>query len=517
MKRSPMFCLKNLLLAFGILLAFAAPLANAAEGGAEGLLDFTYGLNARVVMENTALNTSPQVILVRVIAENPSETGMPLYLMKQDENGWSGPKLLGTLPGGKTGEMNIEIVVEYEKETKKKTRYLVAGRADGGEIYGKFFELSEDWSGYERQINDSISLALLLAIPAIGSLLVALIYIIAKTAYSRKGEGEGAEYTMGTLVVPQTEGRPFWEKLADVMIHPGMIIVELFWVAVFIVLIIDGVSAKMGFDSGLHVVALSGLCAFLVPFLYFFAAWYFSKREEGKPLRFFAGMFSWGMFVAFFSLLLSSAIAGAFLEVDILPFAIIVTLLVSPIVEESLKGFGVLVVAGHHEYNDMLTGMLLGFTCGAGFAFVENWFYFASKANPFDMGLSGWVMLVVYRSFFNTLAHGCFTASLGAMIGYAKNVAKLRRFAALAFIPGLAIAIGIHMVFNLSAIADSFMVESRQLLFFVFNPMLIILLAALFFIVLMLAILDEKHRKLRLGEAFRSENLMSGGKEGGDA
>jgi len=486
------------------------------------LLDFTYALDATITIENPQLDTSPQTMLLRIATVNPSTSKMPIYLMKQTPEGWTDLKLLGALPAEESGELDLEIVVEYDKETVKKTRYVIVGMSDDGERYGKFFELTEDWSTYEQTISETITLALLVSVPVIGTVFAMIIVYITKMTHGKKSECPGeeppnAEYTMQTLVMPKTEGRPFWEKLSNVLMHPGIIALELFWVAVFVILIADSVSQKTGIENGLQIVALSGLFAFLVPFVYFFAAWYLSKREEGKPLRFFAGMFTWGMFVAFFSLLVSSTLAGEFRDIGILPYALIVTLVVSPIVEESLKGLGVRIMAGHHEYNDTLTGMLLGFTCGAGFAFVENWFYFSSKANPFDVGLSSWAMLVVYRSFFNTMAHGCFTASIGALIGYVKNVPKIRRFAAITFLPGLAIAIGIHMVFNLSAVADSFMIDNRQILIFVFNPMLIILLGAMFFIVLMLAILDEKKRKLRRGESSTGGRINGGRPDSGGA
>jgi RsiW-degrading membrane proteinase PrsW (M82 family) len=159
-----------------------------------------------------------------------------------------------------------------------------------------------------------------------------------------------------------------------------------------------------------------------------------------------------------------------------------------------MKGLGVLFISGHHEYNDTLTGLLLGFTCGVGFAFVENWFYFSAKVNPFEVGLSTWGMLILYRSFFNTLAHGCFTASISTAIGYLRSIERLKKYARLAFVPGLFLAVAIHTIFNLSALADGFVIASQQVPFFIFNPMLIILLAAMFFLVLVLAVIDEKKR-----------------------
>ena len=90
---------------------------------------------------------------------------------------------------------------------------------------------------------------------------------------------------------------------------------------------------------------------------------------------------------------------------------------------------GVLTLSGHHDYNDTLTGLLLGFSCGVGFAFIENWFYFSAKVNPFDIGFLAWGQLIIYRSFFNTLAHGCFTAATGTLIGFLKSAPKYARLA----------------------------------------------------------------------------------------
>jgi len=496
---------KILLVAF---LLAAMPAAYATEA-TEDLLDFTYGLGASISVENGHLNESPHTILVRIEVQNPTDEGFPIYIIRQGKGGgWAELRLLGTIPPGERGLFELEVLAEYGRESVQKTRFAIVGAGADGERYGKFFELTEDWSEYERKINESVSAGLLIAVPVIGLALGFLMLFLARTAYDKKGETKESEYSMQTLVLPKTEGRPFSEKLADVIIHPGIVAIEVFWVAIFVMLMADSLGERLGFETAVRVVLLSGMCAFTVPFAYLVASWYYCRREEGKPLRFFIGMFAWGMFVAFFSLLVSSTIASQISGIEGLSFAILVTVLISPFVEELLKGFGVLVLSGHHDYNDTLTGMLLGFSCGAGFAFVENWFYFGSKANPFEMGIFTWIALVFYRSFFNTLAHGCFTASISALIGYVKSNPKIAAYAPLAFLPGLIAAIALHMVFNISAVADGFMVESRQVLFFVFNPMLIILLAALFFLVLVLAILDERGRKLRLGQGSSTNEQL---------
>jgi hypothetical protein len=70
-------------------------------------------------------------------------------------------------------------------------------------------------------------------------------------------------------------------------------------------------------------------------------------------------------------------------------------------------------------------------------------------------------------------------------------------------VPGVFLAIAIHAIYNMSALADSFMVAGRAVPFYVFNPMLIILLATVFFLVFVFAVIDEKKRAslARLGGA----------------
>jgi RsiW-degrading membrane proteinase PrsW (M82 family) len=325
--------------------------------------------------------------------------------------------------------------------------------------------------------------------------LIILLFAVVRYAYTTKSpEKIQGEYTMQSLILPKVQDRPFEEKIADLMMHPITMLFELLCVGLLVWLMAESLSQISSPADAGTIMLLSAIGSFAVPFVYFVSAWYFEKREEGKPLRFFTGMFVWGMFAAFLSLLVSSGVISELKGLEFAPFVVVATMLISPIVEETFKGIGVLFMSGHHDYNDTLTGLLLGFTCGAGFAFVENWFYFSFKTNPFDLGLVGWGSLILYRSFFNTLAHGCFTAAISTSIGYARGVKKLREVARLAFVPGLFLAIIVHSIYNMSALADSFMIAGQSVPFYIFNPMLIILFATVFFLVLVFAVIDEKKR-----------------------
>jgi RsiW-degrading membrane proteinase PrsW (M82 family) len=259
--------------------------------------------------------------------------------------------------------------------------------------------------------------------------------------------------------------------------------------------IYERVVERIGSEEGIKVFLLAGIGAFNIPFLYFLLSWYIIQKEEKKPIELFFAMFLWGMVSAFISFVVSSYFSIELYQINMIAYTIISVIILTPIIEETIKGIGVFLISGNKEYNDTLTGLLLGFSVGLGFAFIENWFYFSLKTNPFEMGLGNWTMFIFYRSFFNSLAHGCFTGFISAMIGYAKSLTKLSKFAKIAFMPGLIVAIAVHMVFNITAIIDNYLLPSEEYLFFIFNPMLIILLGAIFFMVLVFALVDEQKRK----------------------
>jgi len=484
---------KNLFfLAFIILLSsqfvFADDVANQ-------LADFSLGLDADITIKNETLLQSPQIINVDAEIRNPNEESMSIYLIRKEADGWKIINLLGAIAPKTKNSIGLEISVQYDKMSTANTRYAIVGRGTGGAIYGTFFEINENWKTYENEIRSSLTGMALVWVPSITLVLIILLFAVARYAYTTKSpESVKGEYTMQTLISPKVVGRPFEEKIADLVMHPLTLVFELACFCVLVWIMLESLTQTSGADDAGKIMLLSAIGSFAIPFLYFAIAWYFEKREEGKPLRFFAGMFVWGMFSAFLSLLVSSGVISELRGMDIAPYVIVATMLVSPIVEEIFKGMGILFMSGHHDYNDALTGLLLGFTCGAGFAFVENMFYFSFKTNPFDIGLVSWATLIIYRSFFNTLAHGCFTAAVSTPIGYARSIRHLKSVARLAFIPGVFLAIAIHSIYNMSALADSFVVDGNVVPFYVFNPMLIILLATVFFLALVFAVIDEKKR-----------------------
>ncbi|MEM2974234.1 MAG: PrsW family intramembrane metalloprotease, partial [Candidatus Micrarchaeia archaeon] len=165
------------------------------------------------------------------------------------------------------------------------------------------------------------------------------------------------------------------------------------------------------------------------------------------------------------------------ISIENVPLVLIIvfgSMIISPVSEEVLKAIGVYIMGCHRQTENMLDGLLYGFAVGVGFAAVENWFYFVSKMNPLSIGVEAWLLSILYRSIFNTIAHGCFTAFIGAFIGIIKARPRMEGYHYLGLLPGLFVAIILHMIFNLSAFLDIVAVETFKTAVLFFNPLLVV-------------------------------------------
>ncbi len=159
-------------------------------------------------------------------------------------------------------------------------------------------------------------------------------------------------------------------------------------------------------------------------------------------------------------------------------------MLVAPVVEETAKGLGLLVLSGHHEYDSAFDGIIFGFAVGMGFAVVENWLYFVARYGPVTAGgLLPWVYLILYRSLLGSLSHGCFTAALGGVLGFFKSQPGLRRHTLIAFLIGLPMAMFLHSTGNLIVIIGSITETGLGLPVPVFDPLYTILLTTIYIII----------------------------------
>ena len=112
---------------------------------------------------------------------------------------------------------------------------------------------------------------------------------------------------------------------------------------------------------------------------------------------------------------------------------------VSPLIEEALKASIIVVLIRRHRIGFLVDAAILGFAVGCGFALIENLYVLWHAP---DAGLSTWIV----RGFGTAIMHGGATAIV-AVIGLAVTERDERR-GLLAALPGFAVAVALHSVFN---------------------------------------------------------------------
>jgi len=161
----------------------------------------------------------------------------------------------------------------------------------------------------------------------------------------------------------------------------------------------------------------------------FVFAWfvYWLDRYEKEPALLLGGVFIWGAVVAS---------GGAFLINTVLGLGVYLATgsesaaefstgsLIAPIVEESLKGFAVLLVflVFRREFDSVLDGLIYAAIAALGFAATENAYYIYTRGFQ-ENGYAGLVGLVFIRVILVGWQHPFYTAFTG--IGLA--VARLNR------------------------------------------------------------------------------------------
>ncbi len=135
------------------------------------------------------------------------------------------------------------------------------------------------------------------------------------------------------------------------------------------------------------------------------------------------------------------------------------------VVEESIKWLGLflLFLIRRNKFDNIIDGAVYGILIGAGFALVENFWYFVHGS---EVTFSA---LVIGRVLLGWLLHSTFTACSGIALGYARHVRVRWRQITLLLV-GYLLAVGLHTVFNFVVfLADALMfaspVNSRGSLF----------------------------------------------------
>lgn len=169
---------------------------------------------------------------------------------------------------------------------------------------------------------------------------------------------------------------------------------------------------------------LASLLAGIFPMLFYAWILYWLDRYEKEPLALLGGVFSWGIAVAAGGAFFINTILGVGLMVITQSEAfaeLTVGSLVAPVVEESLKGFAVLLVflMFHSEFDSILDGIIYGGITALGFAATENVYYIYTYGFVED----GWVglsQLIFIRVILVGWQHAFYTSFIGMGIGLAR-------------------------------------------------------------------------------------------------
>jgi RsiW-degrading membrane proteinase PrsW (M82 family) len=206
----------------------------------------------------------------------------------------------------------------------------------------------------------------------------------------------------------------------------------------------------IGADTGLTGF-VAGFVFSLVPVCIVLPALLWLDRLEAEPVGQLLFAFGWGAVVATFVALVVNSYSLAALTRyggDVSTAAVFV----APWVEEVSKGVAVLLVLlwRRQEFDGIVDGIVYAGLAGLGFAFTENVLYLGRSLQ--ENGTTGLAVTFVLRALFGPFAHPMFTMATGIGLGVAARTSKawLRVVAPLL---GLVVAVGLHSLWNLSAVA----------------------------------------------------------------
>lgn len=435
---------------------------------------------------------------------NTLSSRIDVYAAIFKDEKWHVLDKLGTLDPGAQGAFEYTVNFSYNGKTTEHDTFGVIG-SDGKQYVGHSFDIREEWGQYEVSLQSTLSLfGVVSAAFMLGILIIALVSAFTIASFTKHEEEAGpGEYTLRTLFFPRMNMRPIGERIANIIVTPWFWAVELVCGAMLIALILSFTMMEIqNATLGILIFVIGGVAAVFTPVVFLILGYFFDYYER-EPFRFIIAMFMWGVMSTFIAFTINTTLS-LFLGVAVDPTlsALLIAVLIAPIVEETAKGTGLLIISGHHEYDGVLDGIIYGFAIGMGFAAVENWLYFASNASPIAVGgLPEWAYNILYRSILCSLAHGCFTATTGAVIGLFKQRKNLRDYAFTGFIFGLPLAIFLHGLFNFSAILDVILQEVTEKAFGVpipvFDPILTIGVT-LIYVIIGIVLQRDLRKKARL-------------------
>jgi protease PrsW len=222
--------------------------------------------------------------------------------------------------------------------------------------------------------------------------------------------------------------------------------------AVLVLFLISGLllALALGSELGLQAAGVAALTA-LLPLGIVVPALLWLDRYESEPIRYLGFAFGWGALVATTVSLVLNTGSLAVLQAVTAEGEAVAIVVVAPVVEESLKTLGVLLILWfrRNEFDGVIDGIVYAGLSAAGFAFAENILYFGQAF--LEGGGEGLVGVFVVRGILGPFAHPVFTCAAGVAIGWG---CRRRGVWAQTVVPllGLIVAMLLHAGWNLSAV-----------------------------------------------------------------
>ncbi|CAN5512593.1 hypothetical protein BH20VER1_BH20VER1_03560 [soil metagenome] len=192
------------------------------------------------------------------------------------------------------------------------------------------------------------------------------------------------------------------------------------------------------------------LAALPVPIYMLLALWI--DRLEKEPVWMLVAAFIWGATGAvFFAFILNTLFEGIAMNIIGDHAGVATAVISAPFVEELAKGFALLIffLWKHDEFDNVLDGIIYAAMTGLGFAMTENILYYGNALATGGFGAS--VVVFILRGVVSPFAHPLFTSMTGIALGLAQQAPRgsWRKF----LLPpiGIAAAIFLHALWNLSA------------------------------------------------------------------
>jgi RsiW-degrading membrane proteinase PrsW (M82 family) len=174
-----------------------------------------------------------------------------------------------------------------------------------------------------------------------------------------------------------------------------------------------------------------------------------ADRHEPEPVWALALALLWGAGVALFGALVVEIVAGGVMALlagaDVA--GLVGMVVVAPMVEEAMKGMGLLVVllALRRQFDGVVDGIVYGAMIGLGFAAIENIGYYGGAVA--GGGAPGGFVSFALRGVVAPFAHSLFTAMTGIGCGIARE--RRRGFVAwIAPVLGFGAAVSLHAAWN---------------------------------------------------------------------